>query len=63
MEVGLVAAFLFHGLNGIRVILVDFWSKGPRYQRQMTWGVLAIWAVLMVPFVIRHLANVFGGGA
>ncbi len=63
MEVGLVAAFLFHGLNGIRVILVDFWSKGPRLQKQMTWAVLAIWAVLMVPFVIRHLANVFGGGA
>jgi len=62
MEVGLVAAFLFHGLNGIRVILVDFWSKGPRYQKQMTYGVLGIWAVLMVPFVIRHVANVFGGG-
>ena len=29
MEVGLVAAFLFHGLNGIRMILVDFWSQGP----------------------------------
>ena len=21
-----------------------------------------LWAVLMVPFVIRHLSNVFGGG-
>jgi succinate dehydrogenase / fumarate reductase cytochrome b subunit len=62
MEVGLVAAFLFHALNGIRVILVDFWGNGPRYQRQMTYGVLGVWAVLMVPFVIRHLGNVFGGG-
>jgi len=62
MEVGLVAAFLFHALNGIRVILVDFWSQGPRYQRQMIWGVVGVWLVLMVPFVIRHLGNVFGGG-
>jgi succinate dehydrogenase / fumarate reductase cytochrome b subunit len=61
MEVGLVAAFLFHALNGIRVILVDFWSNGPRFQKQMTYGVLALWAVLFVPFVIRHLSNVFGG--
>jgi len=61
MEVGLVAAVVFHALNGIRVVLVDFWSKGTRYQRQMTWGVLALWVVLMVPFVIRHLSNVFGG--
>jgi succinate dehydrogenase / fumarate reductase cytochrome b subunit len=60
MEVGLVAAVLFHGLNGIRVVLVDFWEKGPRYQRQMTYGVAGLWVVLMVPFVIRHLSNVFG---
>jgi succinate dehydrogenase / fumarate reductase cytochrome b subunit len=61
MEVGLVAAVLFHALNGIRVVLVDFWEKGPRYQRQMTYGVVGLWVVLMVPFAIRHLANVFGG--
>jgi succinate dehydrogenase / fumarate reductase, cytochrome b subunit len=61
MEVGLVAALLFHGLNGVRVILVDFWSKGPRLQKQMTYGVLVVWVLLMVPFTIRHLGNVFGG--
>lgn len=57
LEVGLVAAVLFHALNGIRVILVDFWSKGPRYQRAMLWVVMAVWAVLMVPgsyFMLRH---------
>lgn len=61
LEVGLVAAVAFHALNGIRVVLVDFWSKGPRYQRQMAYWVVALWVVLMVPFVIRHLSNVFGG--
>jgi succinate dehydrogenase / fumarate reductase cytochrome b subunit len=61
MEVGLVAAVVFHALNGIRVILVDFWEKGPRYQRQMSYGVVGLWVVLMAPFVIRHLSNVFGG--
>jgi succinate dehydrogenase / fumarate reductase cytochrome b subunit len=61
LEVGLVAAVLFHALNGIRIILVDFWSQGPRYQRQMAWGVVGVFVVLFVPFVIRHLTNVFGG--
>ena len=28
-ELGLVAAVIFHALNGIRIILVDFWSRGP----------------------------------
>jgi succinate dehydrogenase / fumarate reductase cytochrome b subunit len=61
MEVGLVAAVLFHGLNGIRIVLVDFWEQGPRYQRQMTYVVVGLWVILMAPFVIRHLSNVFGG--
>ena len=33
-------------LNGVRVILVDFWSQGPRYQKLMLWVVLGVTAVL-----------------
>lgn len=51
MEVGLVAAVLFHAFNGIRIILIDFWAKGPRYQRQMLWAVLALWFLVMIPGV------------
>lgn len=60
-EAGLVAAVLFHGLNGLRVMAVDFWRKGTQYQRQMLYAVLAVWVVLMVPFLVRHLAVVLGG--
>lgn len=60
MEVGLVAAVLFHAFNGVRIVLVDFWSKGPRYQRQMFYAVIGVFVVLFVPFVWRHLINVFG---
>ena len=42
MEIGLVACVLFHALNGLRLILVDFWAKGPKYQRQMLWGILGL---------------------
>jgi succinate dehydrogenase / fumarate reductase cytochrome b subunit len=61
MEVGLVAAIVFHAFNGLRIVLVDFWSKGPRFQKQLFVGVLVLWVVLMVPFTIRHLSHVFGG--
>jgi len=60
-EAGLVAAILFHAFNGLRIVLVDFWAKGPRYQRQLLWGVMVIWVVLLVPFLVRHLGHVFGG--
>ena len=64
-ETVLVAAIVFHAMNGLRIILVDVWSKGARYQRQMFWCVIGVWAVLMLGFAPRHLINVFsnaGGG-
>jgi succinate dehydrogenase / fumarate reductase cytochrome b subunit len=60
-EAGLVAAILFHAFNGLRVIAIDFWSQGPRFQKQMLWAVGVIWLLLFVPFAIRHLGHVFGG--
>lgn len=59
-ELGLVGAVLFHAFNGIRVVLVDFWSRGALLQRQMLYGVGAVWVLLFVPFAVRHLMNVFG---
>lgn len=53
MEMGLVFCVLFHALNGVRVILIDFWSQGPRYQKQMLWGILGLLVVLVVPAVGR----------
>ena len=61
MEIGLTAAVLYHGLNGVRVMLVDFWSKGPKYQRQMLWVILAIWFLVMIPGAGRILFNMFAG--
>ncbi|KKB97712.1 succinate dehydrogenase [Mycolicibacter arupensis] len=53
MELGLVAAVLFHGLNGVRLILIDFWWQGTRWHRQMLVAVGAIWLVVMVPVMVR----------
>ena len=60
-ETALVAAILFHAFNGLRIIAVDFWKNGPKYQRQMLWTVLGVWVVVFVAFAIRQLSIVFGG--
>jgi succinate dehydrogenase / fumarate reductase cytochrome b subunit len=49
MEAGLVAAVLYHALNGIRIILIDFWRYGPRYQRLMLWIVAGVFLAVMIP--------------
>jgi succinate dehydrogenase cytochrome b subunit len=64
LEVGLVGAVLYHALNGLRVIAVDFWSQGPRLQRPMLWAILAVWLLVMIPgtyFMLQHtVADLFG---
>jgi succinate dehydrogenase / fumarate reductase cytochrome b subunit len=52
MELGLVAAVLYHALNGVRVILIDFWWQGPRYQRLMMWVIAVVWLLVMVPATV-----------
>jgi len=48
MEIGLVVSLLFHAFNGLRIILVDFWSKGAARVRQLT-------AVSMLLFVVTSI--------
>ena len=58
-EAVLVAAIVFHAYNGLRIILVDYWSKGAKYHKTMFWIVIGLWAVTMAGFLPRHLMNVF----
>ena len=61
MEVGLVGAVLFHALNGLRIIAVDFWEKGPRLQRQMLWTIVALWLLVMIPGAYFMLERTVSG--
>lgn len=67
MEVGLVGAVLYHALNGLRIIAVDYWASGPRHQKSMLWAILVIWLVVMIPgayFMLLHTFEaMFGSGS
>ena len=58
-EVALVGAIVFHAFNGLRIILVDFWSWATRNQKVLFYVVIALWVLTMLAFVPRHLMNVF----
>ncbi|WP_420833611.1 succinate dehydrogenase, cytochrome b556 subunit [Salinibacterium metalliresistens] len=60
-EIALVAAIGLHALNGLRIILIDFWRLGTKYQRVMFWIVIALWLVLLAGFIPRQLMHIFGG--
>jgi succinate dehydrogenase / fumarate reductase cytochrome b subunit len=58
-ELALVAAIGFHALNGLRVILIDFWAWGTRHQKLLFWVVIVLWVVLLAGFAPRQLTNIF----
>ena len=64
LEYGLTAAIVFHAFNGLRIIAVDFWAKGPRLQKKMLWWVVGVWLVLMIgmfyPILAHSLHKIFG---
>lgn len=48
-EVVLMAALVYHALNGLRVIAMDFWPGLTVYYRPLTYGVITATIVAMVP--------------
>ncbi len=41
-EFAIIAAVLYHALNGLRIITVDFWQASTRYHKPMWYAVMAI---------------------
>jgi succinate dehydrogenase / fumarate reductase cytochrome b subunit len=48
-EVLLFAALIYHALNGLRVIAMDFWPGLTIYYRPLTYGVIIATIVAMIP--------------
>ena len=48
-QVVLFGALLFHAINGVRVVIIDFWDKGSLYQAQMFWATVGLFLVVFIP--------------
>ena len=59
LEVALAGACLYHGINGIRIIVIDFVGSASRIQRQMWYAVWASFVVLFLPTAFIMLRPVF----
>jgi succinate dehydrogenase / fumarate reductase cytochrome b subunit len=57
MEIALVGAVIYHTLNGLRIIAIDFTEGGTRRQRQFFWAVLIGAVVLTIPSAIVILVE------
>lgn len=57
-EILLFAGLLYHGLNGIRIILVDFaWTRTTHHKR-LFWGFAVLTAALLIAGIIPLLLHI-----
>ena len=56
-ELGLIASVVFHAVNGLGIILYDFWVRGTRNRKEILLGVQVVFLTIMIPTTIWVLAQ------
>lgn len=54
------AALLYHALNGLRIIIMDFWPSMTRYHRQLWYANWVLFVVVGLPILVQIMAPAFG---
>jgi len=64
MELGLVGAVIFHALNGVRIMIIDFWPAATVHNRRLILTTYAVFLASMAPITFlmgrRIIEAVFG---
>jgi succinate dehydrogenase / fumarate reductase, cytochrome b subunit len=59
LELGLVAAVIYHALNGVRIMLIDFWPKAAERERELTYTVVVTFVAGMIPITYLIVKPIF----
>ena len=54
------AALLYHSLNGLRIIIIDFWPAMTRYHTQLWYANWVLFVIVGIPVAIQIMAPAFG---
>ena len=49
LELGLVAAVLYHAINGVKIMVFDFWPPSSRHMKPIALASTAIFVLSMIP--------------
>jgi succinate dehydrogenase / fumarate reductase cytochrome b subunit len=60
LETLLGAALLYHALNGLRIIIMDFWPATTRYHKQLWYASWVLFVLVGIPVAIQIMAPAFG---
>ncbi|HEX2095422.1 MAG TPA: succinate dehydrogenase, cytochrome b556 subunit [Longimicrobiaceae bacterium] len=59
-ELVIFFSVLFHAVNGLRIVVQDFWPYVMQRQRQLVWASAAVVVLAMLPITWIMLAPIFG---
>ncbi|QLQ07312.1 MAG: succinate dehydrogenase, cytochrome b556 subunit [Anaerolineae bacterium] len=59
MEVALIFGVLFHAINGIRIIIIDFWPATTVHERLMFRVAMVLTLIAFVPTAVITLSTFF----
>ena len=60
LEALLGAALLYHALNGLRIVIMDFWPSMTRYHRQLWYANWVVFLLIGIPVLVQIMAPAFG---
>ena len=60
LSLALIGAVLFHAFNGVRIMFIDFWRKGVKYQQGMFVAALVLAIIAFIPLAYFVIGPVFG---
>jgi succinate dehydrogenase / fumarate reductase, cytochrome b subunit len=49
LELGLVAAVVYHAFNGLKIMLFDFWPSTTKYMKQLSLLSTGLFLLVMIP--------------
>jgi succinate dehydrogenase / fumarate reductase, cytochrome b subunit len=60
LETLLGAALLYHALNGLRIVIMDFWPSMTRYHKQLWYLNWVLFVLIGLPIMLQIMAPAFG---
>lgn len=57
-EIVLAGAVLYHALNGVRIIIIDFWPAATTVHKRMAYAVWVVFGVVFIPTAIYMLSDI-----
>ena len=58
-EIFLMLAVLSHAINGLRIIAIDLWSKGTKYQSPLNYLAITVFLIVWIPASIKMVDSYF----